>query len=40
MAEAQKLVTHAARSAENIQQANAGAESAIRGFEELGGGRQ
>lgn len=32
MAHAQRLVTHVASSAENIQQAKAGAESAIRGF--------
>ena len=31
MVEAQRLVTHAASSAENIQQAKAGAESVIRG---------
>ena len=37
MAEAQKLVVHAAGSDENIQQAKAGAESAIRGvYSEVG----
>ncbi len=37
MAEAQKLVAHAAGSVENIQQAKAGAESAIRGlYSEVG----
>ena len=37
MAEAQKLVAHTAGSPENIQQAKAGAESAIRGlYSELG----
>ena len=36
MAEAQKLVAHTVVSAENIQQAKAGAESAIRGFGEVG----
>ncbi|MGO9109130.1 MAG: hypothetical protein ACLP9L_07855 [Thermoguttaceae bacterium] len=32
MAQARRLVAHAAGSAENTQQAKAGAESAIRGF--------
>ena len=36
MAEVRRLVRHAASSAENIQQAKAGAESAIRGFGEVG----
>ena len=36
MAEARQLVRHVAGSAENIQQAKAGAESAVRGFGEVG----
>jgi len=32
MAETQKLVSYATSSADNLQQAKAGAESAIRGF--------